>query len=115
MIVVAWLGDRTRLRAAAVGSILLLAGCQSDELARRDSLGFGAGDAVQTNIATHVIDPWSRPSRELYAPTDGERMQRAVERYRTGAQSGALGSAALPATAAPTGTSAATGSGTLLR
>ena len=61
--------------------MLPTAGC-TDYLARRDSLGFGAGNAVQTNLAVHVIDPWPRNAQSTNATTNGERLARAVERYR---------------------------------
>lgn len=69
-------------RLALGGLVLAAAGC-TDYLERRDTLLLGTGDAVQTNIATHVIDPWPAASRRLREPADGERVQRAVERYRT--------------------------------
>ena len=96
---------------------VLLAGCQSDGLARRDSLGFGAGDAVAANMATHVIDPWPSASRQLYVATDGERAARAVERYRTGAQVGSGSQPGSLAASVSNGSSSTgqSGSGSALR
>jgi hypothetical protein len=51
---------------------------------RKNTIAFSAGNAVQTNIVTHVIDPWPASSRNRYFATDGQRMQRAVESYRCG-------------------------------
>ena len=51
---------------------------------RKNTIAFSAGNAVQTNIVTHVIDPWPASSRNRYFATDGQRMQRAVENYRCG-------------------------------
>jgi hypothetical protein len=38
---------------------------------------------VQTNVVTHVRDPWPIYARYKNMPFDGERMQSSVERYRT--------------------------------
>jgi hypothetical protein len=62
-----------------------VSGC-SEYLDRKDTLLLGAGDAVETNIATHVADPWPAESRSRDFATSGERTQIAVERYRTRAQ-----------------------------
>ena len=51
---------------------------------RNNTIAFSAGNAVQTNVVTHVIDPWPASSRNRYFATDGQRMQRAVENYRCG-------------------------------
>lgn len=59
-----------------------LAGC-ADYLARRDSITLDAGNALATNQITHMVDPWPRASAEKDIAFHGERMQRAVERYRT--------------------------------
>jgi hypothetical protein len=67
--------------AAIIGMSLGLAGC-AEYLDRRESLLLGAGDAVQTNIVMHQIDPWPRRARITSSTTSGERVQRAVERYR---------------------------------
>lgn len=58
-----------------------IAGC-SEYLDRRDTLLLGAGEAVQTNIVTHQIDPWPAHAQQVYADTSGERVQHAMERYR---------------------------------
>ena len=56
-------------------------GC-NDYLARRDTLTVGTGEAVAANAAMHTIDPWPRHAMQVDPYTDGQRMQRAVERYR---------------------------------
>jgi len=50
-------------------------------LQRKDSVRFGAGDAKEINSATHIIDPWSRYSRNVHIPGDGARMSDAIQRY----------------------------------
>lgn len=72
------------LRAITLGAVALaVTGC-SDYLARRDTLLLGAGEAVQTNMVAHVIDPWPPVSRRTETDTSGARLQGAVERYRAG-------------------------------
>lgn len=98
------------LSARLLAALLLFgSGACTDYLARRDSLALGAGDAVHTNIATHVIDPWPAAARTVNPSTSGERAAHAVERYRNPQSSQA---ASVPATVsyAPSGSSAGTGS-----
>ena len=51
---------------------------------RSDTITSGAGDAKAVNAATHVIDPWPRYVGNRRIPANGDRMSRAVERYRQG-------------------------------
>ena len=51
---------------------------------RKDTIISGAGDARDVNAATHVIDPWPRYVGNRRIPANGDRMSRAVERYRQG-------------------------------
>lgn len=60
---------------------LPLSAC-SEYLDRRETLVLGTGNAVQTNIVMHQIDPWPRHAGIVPSQTSGERAQRAVERYR---------------------------------
>lgn len=83
-------------RATSPGPALLLAivlgGCSdvhtnwpnSLYTDRRDSIGLSAGDAIATNKMTHMVDPWPRVSANRDIAFNGEVMQSAVERYRTG-------------------------------
>ena len=52
-------------------------------LDRRDTVSFGAGDAVAANKVTHMVDPWPVYAGNRNIAFDGERMQAAAERYRT--------------------------------
>ena len=74
-----------------------LGGC-SEYLDRRDTIRRSSGEAVQHNIATHVIDPWPKQAFVDPKTTSGERAQRAVERYRNPGAGSGSGSAqtALP-------------------
>jgi hypothetical protein len=73
------------LRTLALGAALaaLLAGC-SEYLDRRDAVSLNAGNAVATDQVTQMVDPWPRDSANRNIAFNGERMQAAVARYRTG-------------------------------
>jgi hypothetical protein len=80
---------------AAMGRVALVAmlmasgltAC-SEYMDRKDTIAFSAGNAVQTNLVTHVPDPWPAHAANKDIAFNGERMQRAVEKYRCGPPSG---------------------------
>jgi len=59
-----------------------LAGC-SEYLDRRDTIAKSGGNAVYTDRVTQTVDPWPRDSANREIAYNGEKMQTAVERYRT--------------------------------
>ena len=65
--------------AALIGA---LAGC-SEYLDRRDTIYLGGGDSVATNKVTQMVDPWPRASADRNIAYNGDKMESAVERYRT--------------------------------
>ena len=73
--------------AALMGAVL--AGC-SEHLAgniyvdRRETISPLAGDALASNSVSQTIDPWSAASARRDIAFNGEKMQTASERYRTG-------------------------------
>lgn len=70
-------------RALALACVLtLMSGC-TEYLERRDAISPAAGDAVATNEITQMVDPWPRASAQRNIGFDGERIENAVERYRT--------------------------------
>jgi hypothetical protein len=72
------------LAVLALAATTLLGACTDMYLDRRDTVSFGAGDAVAVNKVTHMVDPWPVRAGDRNIPHDGERMQAAAERYRTG-------------------------------
>ncbi|HEX2257233.1 MAG TPA: hypothetical protein VHG92_11150 [Afifellaceae bacterium] len=74
----------------------MLAGC-AEYLERRESISFGAGNAQQANLITHVVSPLPSHAADRDLWFHGERMGDAVERYRTG-DTADPGAAAGPAT-----------------
>ena len=77
-----------RLVAAAltvVGWGGLLAGCSNPDLYldHRDSIALGAGDAIAGNTVNQMVDPWPPSSGDRNIAFNGQKMQAAVQRYRT--------------------------------
>ena len=78
-------------RFVSVRSQLYLLGCLGvgpgscrEYFQRKDNIVSGDGDAKDVNAATHIIDPWPRYVGDRRIPANGDRMSRAVERYRQG-------------------------------
>jgi hypothetical protein len=59
-----------------------LGGC-SQYLDHRDTISLGGGNSVATNEVSQMVDPWPRDSANRNIAYNGEKMQSAVERYRT--------------------------------
>jgi hypothetical protein len=81
-----WRSDGLRIGvlAAALTFGTLLAGCSDLYFDRRDTVAFGANNAVATDIALQTIDPWPPASANKNFTTNGPRAAGAIERYRTG-------------------------------
>ena len=77
--------SRSKSRCLAVLALAAtaLGGCTDMYLDRRDTVTFGAGDAVAVNKVTQMVDPWPASAGNRNIAFDGERMQAAAERYRT--------------------------------
>ena len=81
--------SRTRLIAAALAAAGFggwLAGCSNADLYldRRDTIALSGGDAVAGNTVGQMVDPWPPYSGDKNIAFNGEKMQQAVARYRTG-------------------------------
>jgi len=77
----------SRLIAATVAGAALgamLGGCSNIYMDRRDKIGFSGGDAIAANEAMQTSDPWPAHSGNTHLAFDGQKMQGAAERYRTG-------------------------------
>ncbi len=71
------------LRTLALALLLCaMTGC-SEYLDRRDTIALGAGDAVATDEMTQMVDPWPRVAAQRNIGFNGERMESAVQRYKT--------------------------------
>jgi hypothetical protein len=71
----------TALAAGGLGA--WLAGCSDIYLDHRETVGLSGGDAVAANEITQMVDPWPRNSGNKNIAFNGQKMQSAVERYRT--------------------------------
>jgi len=82
-----WRNDKTSASTRVVaGAVLLasvLAGCSDIYYDRRQTVMFGADEAVASAQAVQVIDPWPKAAYERNIAYNGARTAGAVERYRT--------------------------------
>jgi hypothetical protein len=62
----------------------MLAGCSDIYFDRRETISFAADDGGATDRVSQMIDPWPRYVGNSNIAFNGEKMQGAVERYRTG-------------------------------
>ena len=67
---------------AVAAMFATLAGC-SQYFDRRDTMVESGGDSVATNQVTHMVDPWPRDSANRDIAFDGNKMEGAMERYRS--------------------------------
>lgn len=67
---------------ALAGLFAILGGC-SEYLDRRNSIALSGGNSVATNVVTHMVDPWPPASANRNIAFNGQKMETAVERYRT--------------------------------
>jgi hypothetical protein len=74
----------TRRAAAIAAAAIALGGCSDIYTDRRDTISLATGEAMATNRVTHMIDPWSPASANRNIAFNGDKMQTAAERYRTG-------------------------------
>ena len=72
------------VRAMAAAAVLVtLAGC-SEYLDRRDTIALSGGNAVATDKIVQMADPWPVYAGDKTIAYNGQKMQTAVQRYRTG-------------------------------
>jgi hypothetical protein len=74
----------SRMLAAVLLLGLGLAGCSDIYFDRRETIALGAKDAVATNEIEQMVDPWPRQVGNRNLAFNGEKMQVAAQRYRTG-------------------------------
>jgi hypothetical protein len=74
---------RIRMTAAVI-LCTTAAGCSDSlYLDRRETISYAASDAMKADQVTQMVDPWPAHSNERNIAFNGEKMQTAVERYRT--------------------------------
>ena len=72
-----------RISLSVLSLAFLLGACSDIYFDRRETIGLAAGDHSATNAVAHMVDPWPRHSANRDIAFNGEKMQSAVERYRT--------------------------------
>ena len=75
--------SRIKLGTCALVAATALTGCSDLYFDRRESISLSAGDDIYSNQVTHMVDPWPAQSANRNIAFNGEKMQSAVERYRT--------------------------------
>jgi PBP1b-binding outer membrane lipoprotein LpoB len=80
-----WQNNQHRLRVIISAAVLglLLSGCSSVYYDRIETVALHADDAVATNRIVQMVDPWPPVSSNKNIAFNGDKMQTAVERYRT--------------------------------
>lgn len=63
--------------------VAVLGGC-SEYLDRRDTIALSGGNSVDSNEVSQMVDPWPRASADKNIAFNGDVMEGAVQRYRTG-------------------------------
>ena len=71
------------MRVLALATALVTLGGCSEYLDRRDTIALSGGNAVATNVVTHMVDPWPRESANRNIAFNGARIEGGFERYRT--------------------------------
>jgi hypothetical protein len=69
--------------AAAVTFATMLSGCSDLYYDRRETIALSGGDAIAANKVEQMVDPWPAHSGNTNIAANGQRMQSAIERYRT--------------------------------
>ncbi len=69
---------------AALALGLTLAACSDNYIDRRDLIAQSGGDAIAANKVEQMVDPWPYGSENRNLAFNGQKMQSAVQRYRTG-------------------------------
>lgn len=65
------------------GTALLLTGC-ADYMNHRDTITFGAGNAMEANKAIHVVNPFNPQSYNTKIYADGRRTAQVMRTYNGG-------------------------------
>ncbi|MEX0841573.1 MAG: hypothetical protein WEC82_02415 [Xanthobacteraceae bacterium] len=75
--------SRIDLGFIIIAGCVALTGCSDLYYDRREAIELSAGDAIKTNQVTQMVDPWPPYSANRNIAFNGQKMQSAVERYRT--------------------------------
>jgi hypothetical protein len=70
--------------APALALATLVGACSDIYYDRRDTIALSAGDALASDKAIQTVDPWPPESNDRNIRFNGDKMQVAAARYRTG-------------------------------
>jgi hypothetical protein len=76
-------GTLSATMALVIVAGTMLAGCSDIYFDRRETIALGADDHIAADQVAQMIDPWPRDVGRRQIAFDGQKMQSAVERYRT--------------------------------
>jgi hypothetical protein len=76
-------GATATLMILLTGLGAILAGCSDMYFDRRETVSLGADDHIGNNRVAQMIDPWPQYVGKRNIAFNGQKMQSAVERYRT--------------------------------
>lgn len=74
---------RSRRALLVLAASSLITGC-ADYMNHRDTITFGAGNAVEANKGIHTQDPFPRVAQNTRIATDGKVIHWAMRRYSGG-------------------------------
>lgn len=74
---------RSKNALIALAATGMLSGC-ADYLNHRDTITFGAGNAVEANKGIHIKEPFPAAAQNTRIQADGRVIYRAVRSYQTG-------------------------------
>ncbi|MEF2073085.1 hypothetical protein [Consotaella aegiceratis] len=78
--------ERFSRKTMLLGAVVLMGGC-TDYIDRRDSVSFGAGNAMEANIAIQTIDPFPVHRNTTEIRTDGKVAARVQQAHVSGSDS----------------------------
>lgn len=76
---------RSKRALLVLAASSLITGC-ADYMNHRDTITFGAGNAVEANKGIHIQDPFPRVAQNTRIATDGKVIHRVMRRYNGGTQ-----------------------------
>ncbi|WP_429811844.1 pilus assembly protein [Ensifer sp. B1-9] len=80
---------RSKRALLVLAATSLISGC-ADYMNHRDTITFGAGNAMEANKGIHTQDPFPRVAQNTRIATDGKVVSRAIRGYQGGGGAPAL-------------------------
>jgi hypothetical protein len=74
---------RIRVLTSTLALATVLGGCSDLYYDRRETVALYSGDAAEVNKVAQMTDPWPLAAENRNIDANGEKIQSAIERYRT--------------------------------